>query len=179
MDIKKVAVIGPESTGKSELSEFLASEFKTVWVEEYAREYLNKLTRPYGPEDLLNIAKGQISLEERLVSEANQVLICDTDLYVIKVWSNFKYGFCDPQIIEWIETRKYDLYLLTYIDVPWLADPLREHPEQREVLYDIYLNEMKNQRVPFTEIRGSREQRKSLAAEGVKKILTGGSKHSQ
>lgn len=171
MEIKKVAVIGPESTGKSELAEFLAAEFSTVWVEEYARQYLSKLTRPYGPEDLVDIAKGQISLEETAMREANRVLICDTDLYVIKVWSNFKYGFCDRRILEWIASRKYDLYLLTYIDVPWQEDPLREHPEHREQLYGIYLNEMNNQQVPFAEIRGSREQRRSLARKSVEALL--------
>lgn len=172
MEIKKVAVIGPESTGKSELAEFLAAEFNTVWVEEYARRYLSKLTRPYGPEDLIDIAKGQISLEETVMEKANRVLICDTDLHVIKVWSNFKYGFCDRRILEWIASRKYDFYLLTYIDVPWQEDPLREHPEQREQLYDIYLSEMRNQQVPFAEVRGSREQRRSLAKKHVEALLS-------
>ena len=97
-------------------------------VEEYARAYLSHLQRPYGPEDLLLIARGQVSSEEALVSKANKVLICDTDLYVIKVWSHFKYGYCHPEILETIASRKYDLYLLSYIDGPWQFDPQREHP---------------------------------------------------
>ena len=132
MKIKKVVVLGPECAGKSELSEYLARAFNTVWVPEYAREYLDKLAKPYGPEDLPLIAKGQLMLEDEMETKANRTLICDTDLYVIKIWSMFKYGYCDPAILKAIESRKCDLYLLTYIDIPWAYDPLREHPDQRE-----------------------------------------------
>src|SRR5690606_11050767 len=126
MDIRRVAVIGPECTGKSDLSKFLAAEFNTVWVPEFAREYLDNLSRPYIIDDLTEIAKGQIEQEDSLTARANQVLICDTNLYVIKVWSNFKYGHCDPWILRQIAERPYDLYLLTYVDIPWEYDPLRE-----------------------------------------------------
>lgn len=173
-EIKKVAVIGPESTGKSELSQYLAGVFDTVWVPEYARAYLDKLAGPYGPSDLLNIARGQISLEDSLMPNAHRVLICDTDLYVIKIWSMFKYGDCHPQILEWMTARTYDLYLLTYIDIPWEADPYREHPDQREVLYQLYLNEMRSQPVPFEEVRGGRSARQKIAVDSVKRLLRGG-----
>lgn len=171
MNIKKVVVIGPECTGKSDLSEFLANHFNTVWVKEYAREYLDNLPRPYEIGDLTEIARGQIRAEEELVTRANKVLICDTDLYVIKVWSEFKYGSCDPWILEQIATRRYDLYLLTYIDIPWQYDPLREHPDQREKLYTLYLKELKNQPVPFVEIKGDRDQRRATAVEEIRKRL--------
>jgi NadR type nicotinamide-nucleotide adenylyltransferase len=171
VEIKKVVVIGPECTGKSELSEYLAKELKTVWVKEYARRYLNELGRPYVAEDLTEIARGQLSLEDEAARQANKVLISDTDLYVIKVWSMFKYGYCDPWILNQIESRKYDLYLLTYVDIPWVNDPLREHPDQRLELYSIYLDEMKNQSVPFVEIKGEREQRRKIAVEKVKDLL--------
>jgi NadR type nicotinamide-nucleotide adenylyltransferase len=171
MDIKRVAVIGPECTGKSDLSQFLADEFKTVWVQEYAREYLDNLARPYDADDLPIIARGQIEQENIREREANRVLICDTNLYVVKVWSNFKYGYCDPWILQQIATRKYDLYLLTYIDIPWQYDPLREHPDQREGLYSIYLEEMKNQSVPFVEIKGNRATRQEDAKRSVMELL--------
>ncbi len=170
-EIKKVVVLGPECTGKSELSEFLAKEFKTVWVKEFARTYIDNLHRPYEPIDLTEIAKGQLSLEENIISSANKLLICDTDLYVIKIWSIFKYGFCDPEILKSIASRKYDLYLLTYVDIPWENDPQREHPDQRELLYDLYLNEMRNQSVPFKEIKGERHQRQTQAIQIIKKLL--------
>jgi NadR type nicotinamide-nucleotide adenylyltransferase len=171
LEIKKVVILGPECTGKSELSEYLANEFNTHWVPEYAREYINNLSRPYGPQDLPSIARGQLLQEDLLASRANKVLICDTDLYVIKVWSYFKFGFCDIEVLKSIEARKYDLYLLTYIDIPWVPDPQREHPDQRELLYEIYLEEMKNQPVPFVEIKGTREQRRKLAKTSVSNLL--------
>ena len=170
--VKKVAIIGPECTGKSDLSEFLAEHFHTTWVPEYARGYIGNLVRPYVENDLLTIAHGQIRLEDEWTRDANQVLICDTNLYVIKVWSEFKYGNCHPDILHQIATRKYDLYMLTYVDLPWEEDPQREHPDQREELYQIYLDEMKNQPVPYVEIRGEREQRRKLAIDAIEKILT-------
>jgi NadR type nicotinamide-nucleotide adenylyltransferase len=169
--IKKVAIIGPECTGKSDLSAFLAHHFKTVWVPEFARGYIDNLTKPYEQHDLLLIANGQLRLEEEFLSDAKDILICDTNLYVIKVWSEFKFGSCDPSILETIANRKYDLYLLTYIDIPWKADPQREHPNKRQQLFDIYLKEMQNQPVPYVEIKGEREERRKSAIDAVQKLF--------
>lgn len=169
--IKKVVVIGPECTGKSELSKFLADHFKTGWVPEYARNYIDHLVRPYHQEDLTIIAHGQLRLEDEWTRDANKILICDTNLYVIKIWSEFKYGHCSKEILQHIAARPYHHYLLTYVDIPWQDDPQREHPDKREELYQIYLNELKNQAVPFTEIKGEREQRRKLAVDAVEKLL--------
>lgn len=170
-DIKKIAVIGPECTGKSDLSTFLASHFNTVWVPEYARAYLDNLTRPYQQHDLLTIAHGQLRIEDEWTRDAKSLLICDTNLYVIKVWSEFKFGTCDPDILRSIGSRKYDLYLLTNIDLPWQFDPLREHPDKRQELYEIYLKEMINQPVPFVEIKGERAERRKTAIEAIQKLF--------
>jgi NadR type nicotinamide-nucleotide adenylyltransferase len=170
-EIFKVAVIGPECTGKSDLSAFLADYFKTAWVPEYARGYLGNLTVPYKPHDLTIIAHGQLRLEDEYERDANDILICDTNLYVIKVWSEFKYGTCDPEILQLITNRPYDLYLLTYVDIPWEEDVLREHPGKRQELYDRYLNEMKNQAVPFVEIKGDRSLRRQTAVSSIEKLL--------
>lgn len=170
-ELKRVVIIGPECTGKTDLSAALADMYNTVWVKEYAREYLDQLGRPYGLADLKRIAHGQVALEDAMAMKANKVLICDTDLYVIKVWSNFKFGYCDPGIMDMIARRKYDLYLLTYIDVPWISDPLREHPDQREKLYTIYLQEMEHQSVPFVVVTGTREQRRLIASNAIDTLL--------
>lgn len=171
LKVKKVVVVGPECTGKSELAEFLAGHYQTSWVPEYARGYLDNLVRPYEQHDLLSIAHGQIRLEDKYEKDCKNVMICDTNLYVIKVWSEFKFGNCHPEILQYIATRKYDLYLLTYIDLPWIADPQREHPDKREELYNIYLNEMKQQSVPCVEIKGQREQRRRTATEAIEKLV--------
>jgi NadR type nicotinamide-nucleotide adenylyltransferase len=171
--VKKIVVVGPECTGKSELSKFLAEQFNTNWVPEYARGYLDNLTRPYQQSDLLTISHGQLRIEDEFARTANQVLICDTNLYVIKVWSEFKFGICDDEILQYIKTRKYDLYLLTYIDIPWEQDPQREHPGKREQLFEIYRQEMLNQSTPFVEIKGDREQRRETAVSAIKKLING------
>jgi NadR type nicotinamide-nucleotide adenylyltransferase len=169
----KVVVIGPESTGKSTLSAQLAEHYKTMWVPEYARQYLEELSRPYEQHDLLTIAEGQLALEDRLATEANRLLICDTDLHVVKVWSEHKYGNCDPQILEHISSRRYDLYLLTYIDIPWEEDPQREYPDpaMREHFYHIYKDLVAASGTPWVEIKGSIEERRQLAIAAVDKLL--------
>ena len=169
--VKKIVVIGPECTGKSELSQFLAGHFITGWVPEYARGYIDNLVRPYNESDLLSIAHGQMRLEDEWPHESSNLLICDTNLYVIKVWSEFKFGHCAAEILQQIAKRHYDLYLLTYVDIPWQEDPQREHPDKREELYQIYLKEMKSQSTPFVEIRGDRELRRKTAVNAVEKLL--------
>jgi NadR type nicotinamide-nucleotide adenylyltransferase len=169
--VKKVAIIGPECTGKSVLSAFLADHFKTEWVREYAREFLEGLNRDYNETDLLTIARGQLRLEDEAEKQAKNILFCDTNLYVIKVWSEFKYGQVNPEILKLMDHRTYDLYLLTNIDIPWSEDPQREHPHKRQELYSIYLSEMEKQPVPFVEISGEQDERRSTAIAAVKQIM--------
>lgn len=162
-------VTGPECTGKSELSEFLASHYKTVWVPEYARQYLGNLRLPYQEGDLVKIAHGQVRNEDEWLSDANKVLICDTNLTVIKVWSEHKFGKCSPEILREMEKRQYDLFLLTYIDVPWQDDPQREHPDKRDHFFEVFRKELSGK--PVVEIRGNREQRRATAIEAIDNLL--------
>jgi len=127
---KRIAITGPESTGKSMLAENLAIHYRTEWIPEYAREYINNLDRPYNYDDILIIAKEQIKREERMFGKANQFLFCDTGLIVTKIWCEYKYGKCHKWIHDNIENHKYDLYLLADIDLSWQPDPLREHPKR-------------------------------------------------
>lgn len=168
--VKKIVVIGPESTGKSTLSAAMARELDTLWVPEYARAYLEQLGRPYTYEDLLAIAKGQIDTEDQLSAKANKHIICDTDLQVIKVWSNAKYNRCHRWVLEQIASRKYDLYLLTNIDTIWEDDPLREHPapEERAYFYNLYSDIVQNSGLPWVNISGSHEERLKKALDAVK-----------
>lgn len=170
--IKKVVIIGPESTGKSTLSSLLAKYYETSWVKEYAREFIHRLERPYEERDLLDIAKGQMQSEDRELKIANRLLICDTDLIVIKVWSEHKFGACYPEILDWIAKRKYDLYLLTNTDVPWKADPQREHPNLREFFMDIYREEIKKTGVPWIEIKGQTHfERERIAVNAIDELF--------
>lgn len=161
MGVKKIVVIGSESTGKSTLSAGLAGALDTVWVEEYARDYLLQLGRPYEEHDLLKIAKGQLALEDEKLKQANEYLICDTDLNVIKVWAEASYGRCDDWVLEQIKQRKYDAYILTDIDMPWVDDPLREHPlpHERQYFFDLYKAIVEQSGVPFVIASGGENER--------------------
>lgn len=172
--IKKIVIIGPESTGKSSLCELLALHFKTIWVKEYAREYLTTNGPNYSFENLLTIAKGQLALEdEAAVKLEEQLLFIDTDMYVMKVWSEFVFGKCDPFILNEIVNRKYDLYLLCHTDLPWIKDDLREYPDlaTREKLFHIYKDILINQNVPWVDIKGTYEERFHKAIKAVEQMM--------
>ena len=170
--VKKVCVIGPECTGKTDLSKFLSEHYNTPWVDEYARAYLNKLGRPYQQHDLTKIAHGQMRMEDEWLNDANKILICDTNLIVIKIWSEYKFGTCDKEILKGMAERKYDLYLLTNIDIPWQDDPQREHPQKREFFWNLYKKEVATTGVATVEISGSREVRRSTAIEAINKLIS-------
>lgn len=165
-------IIGPESTGKSTLSEALASELNTVWVPEYARNYLEARNNIYTEADILQIAKGQIESEDIAAANAKDWLVCDTDLNVIKVWAEHKYRRCHSAILEEIAQRKYDLYLLTYIDIAWEEDPQREHADERmrQYFYNIYKDIVQNSGVPWVDIRGTHKHRLASALEAIRSL---------
>lgn len=170
--IKKIAVIGAESTGKSTLTKALAEHYRTTFVPEFAREYLNQLARPYQYEDLISIAQGQLQSELELMKTArNGFLFCDTDLYVLKVWSEHKYNRCDERILRQIALQKYDYYFLTDIDFPWQPDPQREHPEpeMRAYFFRIYKDIVVHSGTPWQLLSGGEEQRLNTAIETIEK----------
>ena len=169
----KVLFTGPESTGKSYLAQRLAKHFNTQWVPEYAREYLDRLSRAYQQEDLIDIAKGQFAWEEKWAAQAKNLLFCDTGPIVLKVWSLMKYGNCHPWIDQQVSQRHYDLYCLCSIDLPWSYDPLREHQnvEDRKTLYQMYKKELQNLGRPWIEVRGNTEERIHICVKATGKLL--------
>ncbi len=164
-NIKKIVIIGGESTGKSTLCEHLAMHYKTSWVKEFAREYLETLGRDYVETNLLEIAKGQLALEKKIGTAANQFLFCDTDLHVIKVWSDYKYGRCDSFILHKIAKQKQDAYIITSPDFPWKEDPLREHPEPklREYFFELYKAIVLKTGLPYCIVSGNEVERMKKA----------------
>lgn len=169
--VRRVAIVGPECTGKTDLARFLASHYRTVWVPEFARTYLETLGRSYTKEDLTTIANGQVQTENSLAEQADRFLFCDTNLVVIKIWSEFKYNACDPQIIKLMQQQTYDLHLLTDVDLPWEDDPLREHPHKRQELFNIYEAELRRSGTKFIIIRGDYASRRKAAVRAVEEML--------
>lgn len=170
--IKKIVVIGPESTGKSSLCEQLAQHYQTAWVPEFAREFLLKNGTNYSFADLLTIAKGQLAQEDLLAATANKLLFIDTDMYVMKVWSEFVFNNQHAFIEQQLNERKYDLYLLCDVDLPWTRDELREYPdlETRQLLFNKYRQLMEEQNTPWTLIQGNYEERFRIAIEAIDSI---------
>jgi NadR type nicotinamide-nucleotide adenylyltransferase len=180
----KIVAIGPESTGKSTICAQLATHFSTAWCQEYAREYLHQHGTNYTFDDLLNIAEGQLILEDDSAKEAinlfNQhqfsnspIIFIDTDMYVMKVWCEFVFGKCHQRILNEIAERKYDGYLLCKPDIPWTEDELREYPElnTREKLYGNYRDLLINQQVPWTEVSGNDPKRTENAIAWVEQLV--------
>ena len=199
----KVAVIGPESTGKSTLCELLALHYNTQWCPEFAREYLLTHGMDYTYDDLLYIAKGQLAMEDEYIqsvvgssesgvnssqddaelrtlnselqTQHTKLLFIDTDMYVMKVWCEFVFGKCHRWVLEQIIERKYDLYLLCNTDLPWVKDELREYPDliTRDKLYHIYKDIMINQSTPWVDISGDHDERLQKAVKAVDQLISG------
>ena len=154
INLVKVVLFGPESSGKTTLSRQLARYYNTVWAPEFAREYLqekwNNERKTCEAEDLIPIAIGQMKLENKLAKKADKVLICDTDLLETKVYSEEFYGgFVDSDLDKSANENQYDLYLLTYIDTPWEEDDLRDRPEQRLEMFKAFENALRKHNRPY------------------------------
>ena len=154
-ELVKIAIIGPESSGKTFLAEKLAAHYNCLWVPEYAREFLEKLNAPYTKQDVEAIAKGQIESEDAAAEKSSSLLICDTNLLVIKIWMEHKYGDVPQWIEEVIAKRKYHLHLLTAPDIPYENDPLRENPEMGEYFFGKYLQLLTNLNLNYSVISGT------------------------
>ncbi|MDX1364585.1 AAA family ATPase [Arenibacter latericius] len=175
-DVIKVVLFGPESTGKTTLSRQLAEHYNSVWVPEYAREYLqdkwNNEQKTCEPHDLLPIAEGQMKLENELAQKATDVLICDTDLLETKVYSEAYYlGYCDPQLEKYALENTYDLYLLTYIDVPWEKDDLRDKPKERERMFMYFKDTLERYNKNFVILKGDKQTRLETAVKYINQLL--------
>ena len=183
--IQKIVVLGPESTGKSSLCAALAAHYQTIWTPEYARQFLSEQGTKYTYADLLTIAKGQIKNEDRSIellehkNEDNQgqattnKLILDTDMYVMKVWCEYVFNNCHHYILEQINQRSYDLYLLCDIDLPWAADEMREYPDAapRLELFTLYKELLINQKTPWGIVSGTGDQRTANAIQLINQNL--------
>jgi nicotinamide riboside kinase len=161
--IIKIALFGPESTGKTTLAKQLAEYYETEWVPEFARDYLQEKWKENQhicvADDMLPIAYGQVALENEKLTTANKYLFCDTNLMVTKVFSEMYYGFCDPLLNKAALEHEYDLFFLTDIDVPWEKDDIRDTPDGRESVFSVFKQTLVNTKKPFITLSGDKESR--------------------
>jgi len=162
----KIAILGAESTGKTSLCRDLATHFDSHWVPEYMRTYLqakwDREQKTCTWDDLLPIAQGQIDLENRLAKQAEQTtgyLFCDTSLFELMIYANWYYGDCPNAITQAALVHYYDLILLTEVDIPWVADDLRDSPHEREEISARFADEFDRHDKQFRRIGGNRDDR--------------------
>jgi nicotinamide riboside kinase len=168
MDIKKVVITGPESTGKTLLAERLASHFNTVWIPEYAREYVMGLNRKYNFGDIEHIAREQLIREQFYLKAANGFLFYDTHLIILKIWFQVVYGRYPGWIDEAIKNSGIHLFLVCNTDIPWTPDHVRENGgEMRDVLLDMYIKEIISAGFTWKMVSGKSENRTNSALDTI------------
>jgi NadR type nicotinamide-nucleotide adenylyltransferase len=170
--IPKIAVVGPESTGKSTMSDYLAAHYHTIAVPEYAREYCAKLTEPCTWQDEINMFYGQLALEAELLPLANKILICDTTFITVKIWSDEMFGKAPQEVLDELPKHPYDLYLLLNIDLPWQDDPLRNFPTMRQHFMDVWYKELNDLNANYVLISGTGDDRYENAVKAIDHFLT-------
>jgi len=153
--IKKIAIVGPESTGKSTITSQLAKHYQTLWVPEYARYYCAALTKDCDLQDEVNMFHGQVALEASVLAIAEKELIfCDTTFLTVKIWSDEVFGETPQVVLDALPKYNYDLYLLLDIDLPWQEDPLRDFPHKREHFMQIWHNELQSLNANYVLVGG-------------------------
>lgn len=174
MLLKRVAIIGPESSGKSWLTSKLAAYYSTNMVGEYAREFFRERKFKYTLEDLVTIAKAQVKSEENIAATSEGIMFCDTDMIVMKIWAKEVFN----TVPDWIEKQEkekhYDLYLLCYPDLKWEPDPLRSNPHNRQYIYNLFVKELEQNNRNFRVVKGAGELRLKNAINFVDELLRDG-----
>lgn len=166
-NIIKIAIVGPESTGKSTLSKWLADHYQTICVPEFARGYCENLTADCTWQDEINMFYGQLALEKERLPKANKLLVCDTTFITVKIWSDQLFGSSPQEVLDELPKHPYDFYLLLDIDTPWQDDPLRNFPTMREHFMQVWHRELKALNANYTVISGTGQERFENAVKAI------------
>ena len=164
----KIAITGPESSGKSILSDFLGSYFNAIIVKEYSRTYYLSYVFTNSREEIIAIAEGQIQAEREAAKSDATLIICDSDLINIKIWMEY-YDFEVPQfILDYLDSNPYDFSLLLLPNTPWIADPLRRNPDDRMELYESFKTNLLAHNYSFEIVKELHEARHQEAVQLIK-----------
>ncbi len=169
--LKRVAIVGPESTGKTWLAKKLANHYNTKMVSEFAREYFNNKEYQYSPDELVDIAKGQLENEEVVAMLSNGILFCDTESIVMKIWSKVVFDFVPDWIEKQVSEHVYDLYLLCYPDLEWEPDPLRSNPHNRQFIYNLFVKELEENNFNYKVVKDIGDRRIKNAVNFVDELI--------
>jgi len=178
----KIVLFGPESTGKTVLAQALAAHYDTLWVPEFARSYLeNKIAFYDGlgksseeiclESDIPPIVMGQIASEDSISDQAKKLIFFDTNPLQTSVYVKYYYQKKYDWLINLLQIRTYDHYLLMDIDIAWEADPLRDRPNNRLEIFELFKNELDARDIPFTLVNGNAENRINNAIKAVDILL--------
>ncbi len=170
--VRRVRVYGPESTGKTTLCRELAAHFKTAWVPEFARAFYDEKGMIPEAQDVPKIVAGQMAIEEEAALQANRVLFCDTDVLTTVLYARHYYETCPLWIERLAHERRYDLTLLTDIDLPWEQDVQRELGHRREEFYALFRDELESRRISYVPIHGKGRARLDAAIAAVENLLS-------
>lgn len=168
---KRIVITGPESSGKSSLAAWLVQKFEVPMATEYARIHLEAFGAKYEESTVIAMAQQHLIHQQEMVPMDAPIGIFDTDLLNYKIWCDIAFSHCDASILRGIEQESHHVYLLCYPDLPWVADPLREHPHERLMLYERHLAEIRKTGREYIVIRGEGEQRKDAAREAMRKLI--------
>ncbi len=167
----KVAITGVESTGKTSLCKQLAQHYKTTYLQEQARAYLEALNMPYTIKDIENICA--LHKQEEAKLNHKPLLFLDTEMYTLKIWCEVKYNFCPLSILNACNYQNYDAYIIPDIDLPWEADALREHPslKDRQMLQKMYVEHIANTNKPWIVISGNAQERLRNSVAFIERLI--------
>lgn len=155
-----IVITGPESTGKTSLAGFLGNEFGYGYVPEYARKYIEGLSRPCTYEDVEHIARMQVEQLKHIRTGNPKFIILDTFLVITKVWFLEVYGRMPDWLDRSLRESGIDLFLLCDHDIEWIEDPVRENPGDRRVyLSGLYQKEIRSLGLPLEIISGKGHER--------------------
>jgi NadR type nicotinamide-nucleotide adenylyltransferase len=158
--IRRIVLLGGESSGKTTLAEALAAHYQTLWVHEYGRELWEEQGGVMSEADLLKVAHEQIRREEAALPSASRYLFCDTSPLTTAGYSLWMFGHIDPQL-ERLAQRPYDAAILCQPDFPFVADGSRREPAFRDQQHAWYQEQTRALDYPVLDAAGTVAERLS------------------